>query len=281
MVDKKYYLERIGKVDSSIALTFEELKRLFGSTFERLEQEGYFVEAFGQSCIDKGFIIGTWGKDLDLAFYLKLKKKGLWPVLKALEQYSEHDLFAVVELLYDCVSKPTYKNYHSWNDCGYHFGNFDKEAGQVEFRNQINDMLQYSSPKYELSNEGEILEVPEIGIENVLKAALPRYEPDTVENRVRAAILKFRRYSSSSDDRKDAVKTLFDVLEYLRPQIKDVLGSKDEGDLFNIANNFSIRHHSKFQQEDYDQEVWLKWIFYTCLSTTHLLLEILTKRKDA
>lgn len=47
--------------------------------------------------------------------------------------------------------------------------------------------------------------------------------------------------------------------------------SKHEDDLFNIANNFSIRHHRENQKDDYD-DAWLTWLFYVNLSTVHLVL---------
>jgi hypothetical protein len=69
---------------------------------------------------------------------------------------------------------------------------------------------------------------------------------------------------------------LADVLEYLRPKIKRVISSKDEGDLFNIANNFGIRHHNDKQKTDYEQSVWLSWMFHFYLATLHML----TRRLD-
>ena len=59
------------------------------------------------------------------------------------------------------------------------------------------------------------------------------------------------------------------MLEYLRPQLKDVLHSKDEGDLFNIANNFAIRHHNDRQRGNYDPNIWTSWMFYFYLATIH------------
>jgi hypothetical protein len=47
--------------------------------------------------------------------------------------------------------------------------------------------------------------------------------------------------------------------------------SKDEADLFNIANNFALRHHRATQRDDYD-DAWLTWLFYVYLATTHLVL---------
>jgi hypothetical protein len=50
------------------------------------------------------------------------------------------------------------------------------------------------------------------------------------------------------------LENLLDVLEFLRPAIKQHLNKKDENDIFNIAN-FGIRHHNKDQQTEYDKAI--------------------------
>ena len=45
----------------------------------------------------------------------------------------------------------------------------------------------------------------------------------------------------------------------------------DEPELFNIANNFGVRHHNQKQKTGYDQALWLSWMFYLYLSTIHLV----------
>ena len=85
-------------------------------------------------------------------------------------------------------------------------------------------------------------------------------------------MLQFRRHGSTVDDRRQAVRDLADVLEYLRPKVQSILTSNDEKDLFNLANNFGIRHHNDRQKTNYDATLWLAWMFYFYLSTVHVLL---------
>jgi hypothetical protein len=47
-----------------------------------------------------------------------------------------------------------------------------------------------------------------------------------------------------------------------------------EGDLFNIANNFAIRHNNREQRGEYDREVWLRWMFYVYLATIHAVSRV-------
>ncbi|MGY2486212.1 hypothetical protein [Cupriavidus sp. CP313] len=81
-------------------------------------------------------------------------------------------------------------------------------------------------------------------------------------------------------ERRDAVRDLADVLEFLRGEAKAVLLSKDEADLFNLANNFGIRHHNKEQKTDYDASIWLSWAFYYYLATIHACVRLIERSKQ-
>lgn len=82
---------------------------------------------------------------------------------------------------------------------------------------------------------------------------------------------------SSMDDKKEAVRILGDVLEFLKPKIKDLKISKDTDALFNIANNFAIRHHNRAQHADYDKPIWYAWMFYAHLATIHTIIKLLNE----
>jgi hypothetical protein len=68
------------------------------------------------------------------------------------------------------------------------------------------------------------------------------------------------------------------VLEYLQKDVKLYLKG-DEPDLFNIANNFGIRHHNQNQKTNYDQALWLSWMFYVYLATIHLVARKIEQAK--
>ena len=121
------------------------------------------------------------------------------------------------------------------------------------------------------------------GLENLLKAEFPKPYVDfrNVEGKVESAIRKFCWFNSSVEDRREAVRTLADVLEFLRPKIKKALTSKDEDDLFNLANNFGIRHHNDKQKIRYDAQIWLSWMFYYYLATIHACIRRLRSASSA
>ena len=272
LAGRRYYSAR--RNPKLTVLDLAVLKRLFLAVFRDFEGRGYFQETFGYDCIDAGPVPGTAGPDVEAFCLRRLRKLNLWPVDKQLESYSEEDLLDIVELLHDCISKPVEGHYHDYSDCGWHYRTFDSEARRAEFREQVNDLLGDYGDGYELSPQREVIGIGEVGLESLLRAEFPQPHIDSknVESKVEAAIRKFRRHHSSPDDRREAVRALADVLEFLRPRVQHVITSKDEDDLFNLANNFGIRHHNDKQKTAYEDRIWLSWMFYFYLSTIHAVI---------
>lgn len=243
---------------------------LFQRVFDQMEDDGYFSQAFGYECVDAGHVTGKVG-DVALEMLLTVRKKSLWPIREKSHAYSEDDFFDVIEFLHQHVSKPIDGTYHSWNECGMHWATFSKADGQVAFRERVNVVLGHYERRFELSTAGEVLHRAEAGFEHIFEADVPTDDANVV-SRVTAATLRYRRHGSTLDDRRQAVRDLADVLEYLRPTVRSLLTSADEKDLFNIANNFGIRHHNDQQKTNYDANLWLSWMFYFYLATIHVIL---------
>ena len=118
------------------------------------------------------------------------------------------------------------------------------------------------------------------GLDYLIKAKLPEFDDDNVNSKVDMAISRYRNRHSSLEDRRQAVCLLVDVFEFLREQLKGVLSSRDEDDLFNIANNYGLRHHNNKQRTDFDKKVWYDWMFCFYLSNIHLALRLLKRKKQ-
>jgi len=280
MKKRRYYSIRTGKNPKGDKIDLESLKELFNSLYGQLEKEGYFQEHFGYWCVDSGYVPGKLGPDIPATLLFHLRKKDLWPIGECIENYSEHDLFDIIEFLYDHISKPIDGYYHSYSDCGYHYDTFDTNTGLEEYCQKLNEILESYQSGYEISSDGEILELAQPGTAALFEAALPTSDKNIIHRR-NAAITKFRRYRSTLDERRDSIRDLADVLEYLRPKIKKILSKKDENDLFNIVNNFGIRHHNQKQKTDYDQAIWLSWMFYYYLATIHACLRMINKEEKS
>lgn len=279
MIKRQYYSIRTGKIQPDQQVNFDVLKRLFLVVYNKLDFEGYFQKYFGINCTD-GYVEGMFGCDIDAYIFVNLKKENLFPIQGNLEHYDEDDLFDMIEFLYDHCSKGVDGHYHSWNNCGTHFTNFDDIEGRRNFRELINPILRDYKEGFEISVDGEILTLPEKNLSKLFEAELPTDDGENIRKRIENATVKFRRHKSSLEDRKEAIRELADVFEFLKTDVKQCLYKKDESDLFNIANNFGIRHHNPDQKTDYDKSIWFSWIFYFYLSTIHAVLRLIKKNKD-
>lgn len=270
---RKYYSVRTGRK----VLDIEGLRALFRAVYLQFREKQFLDEGLGFTCVDAGLIAGTAGQDPGVFFMRHLRKNHLWPILDQLDIYSEDDLFDVIELLYDLVSEPTEGTYHSYSNCGMHYEKFNQPAGQAKFRSEINDILADYKHGFELAENGEIVEKADRGLDSLLSAKLPQSAGDDAAHRMEEAIGLFRKRQSSATDRRNAVRMLADLFEHLRPKLHAAITKNDERDLFNIANNFAIRHHNDKQKTKYDESLWLSWMFYFYLGTLHLAIRRLDK----
>lgn len=266
---------RTGKNPNATKLELPILLRLFRDLFLYFWNRQYFQEAFGYYCVDAGEVQGRLGSDIEAQLFLIFRKSNLWPIESKCLSYSEDDLFDIIEFIYDSISKPVDGWFHEYGACGWHYTKFDRNAGREEFCLKVNELLRDYKEGFELSQNGEILASIERGFDDLVKEKLEEFDSKNIDIRIEKAILKFRLHRSSQDEKRDAIRDLVDVLEFLRPQVKRVLNSKDENDLFNIANSFGIRHHNEKQKTDYDKSVWYNWMFYYYLATIHAILKLI------
>jgi hypothetical protein len=276
---KLYYSKRLEKRGSD-KLTLQEALDFFALLYGDFQRFGYFAEAFGQDCPDgdlAGYLGPDWKVQNEIA--LTLGKKDLWPFGSKYPQYALDDFFDVLEFLYDHVSRPVDGDYHGFGDCGYHYNAFDTDSGRQEFRDEANEILLKLGDGYSISSTGQIVYWESEAMRKLAATPLPPLDPTNVEQKVNSAVERFGRYRSSVDDRREAVRTLVDVLEFLRPQLKGILKSKDDDDLFNIANNFGIRHHRSDQRTEYDKVIWLSWMFHFYLATIHAVCRLLERSR--
>ncbi len=250
------------------------------AAYLELRRQGYFQEVLGTDCVDGDFP-GSAGEDVAAFFFRSLRKRDLWPIEERIATYLEDDLFDVVELLHDCASKGVDGNFHSYAQCGMHYETFEQKAGRNDYRVAMNPILGEYSPGYRLTSRGEVVTLGPKVLRDLEHAPSPPGDPSSVQARVNAAVDKFRRRGATANERRDSIRDLADVLEYLRPQIKEVLASKDEADLFELANRFGIRHHNQAQRTKYDLAIWYSWMFYYYLASIHATTRLIERKQEA
>ena len=87
----------------------------------------------------------------------------------------------------------------------------------------------------------------------------------------------FRGRNADVPAKRSAIVTLAGILEANRALLKTELLRQDEGALFQIANEFAIRHRDRSQRDDYDP-IFLDWVFWKYLATIELIERLLQRQ---
>ena len=272
MPNREYYARRKG-LGAGTEITFSMLKRIFLNTFVQLRKDDYLQQALGYHCIDDGDVPGTWGADHEAFVLSVLRMDGLWPIESNIENWEEPELFTMIEFLYDHVSAPDEGRYHSFANCGWHGTTWNQEKGRQRYREEMNGILKDYEPGFVLSEKGEVLQLAPTGLDTLVDEMAVSGDADNIDNRVQGAISSFRKHNASLNDKKEAVRTLGDVLEFLKKNGK-ALPKPDDSSLFQILNKFDIRHHRPDQSANYSREEFYPWIFYTLLASIDLLVRL-------
>lgn len=259
-------------------LTLDELCGRFDSLVRLCLEKDYFQEKFG---IDPTQVVRRVTK---VAVDTSIIEIGFNPFAHTWNsQSAEGEIFDAIEFLYQNVSKPG-DNERRVSESGFDYwtiSGFDSEAAQREFRRSANAILVAYGSGFELKQSGEIEQLGSHGLELLLTAELIPFDEHNVDSKVRLALVKYRSRLAKNSDKQEAVRLMADVFEFLKKsqQLKAALNNSDESDLFNIANNFAVRHHNPQQKNGYDPAIWYAWMFHFYLATYHACVRLIIKKK--
>ncbi|WP_218177798.1 hypothetical protein [Amycolatopsis australiensis] len=244
-----------------------QLREDFAQLISVFLADGYFGRALPKICVDDHD-----GVEIDPNILLadRLGVPDLWPLRPG--QWDTDTFYDLIEVFHDLAARPRKRHRHSWDNCGWHFGDFATDIGRAVYRWRVNELLAAGGIELRLAENGEdigrLVRSVDDARTDLVRQALTTPEPD-IAGRVQHAIALFRGRAATSHDKRSAVLTLAGILEERRELIREQIGSKDEGALFGIANGFAIRHQRRGQQADYDP-AFLDWIFWWYLATVEL-----------
>ena len=256
-------------------LTLGELYRKFANLYLLFRNRDFFK---GKARITKIDLPDEIKHEAAIALTFQPFPIEKWPE----EELAEDNVFDALEFLYDHVSKPG-DLVRMTHDAGFQYDDYDgydDEAGQEEFRNKANTFLADYKTGFELTKDGTVLAMGTEGLQHILDAEIIPFDEKNVDSKVRNAIAKWRNRHLSQSEKKEAIRELADVFEWLKKtkKLETVLDRKDESAIFEIANQFGIRHHDPKQKTNYDPTIWYSWIFHFYLATYHAAIRLLIKR---
>jgi hypothetical protein len=261
-------------------MTFDDLRDHVADVLDDIAASGWLEEAFGYDCPDQGgAVAGTEGSNLKLFLKLKLDFDPL-PFRSAVPTLDADQLFDLIEVIYPLISKPDAGTgtFHRW--CGHtHNREFSAQPAQSELRAKLNPIMSRLATPLQLLEDGFIVELPSEALGALISEALPPGASERdVSEPVANAERRYLQARGDASDRKAAIVELAGVLEHLRPQLHTHMLNADENALFNIANNFAIRHRNRAQQKNYDEDTWLPWIFHMYLATVHAVAHAIARQ---
>ncbi|PES78291.1 hypothetical protein CN504_22725 [Bacillus anthracis] len=250
----KYYAERHNLL-SKEGYTLRELRDLFVLFHDDLRKDGYLAKFYGGKDSCGFFYPGICGDNMDVFCFSKTGYKGLLPVAYDI-RYKEAQIFTLIEMFYTYV-----------NDTDP----FSNGNGKKEYRKRVNKILNNYGNGWELINEGYVRELVDNGLSNLLTQ---EYNDSDIYTDISKAKQEFLKYGATLDDKKDALIRLGSIMEPLREEMKNKLSKKDTSDIFQLLNEFQLRHNNVKQKTNYDKEIYYPWMFYQMLAALDALLKI-------
>lgn len=194
------------------------------------------------------------------------------------EQWPREMFLDVVEALDEVAARPRRRTWHSHFE-EWDYADYARPPGQAVYRWRVNALLARSGLTLQLAEDGPdaglLVQTSDPARQDLLAQGLST--PVEVDrDDVGHAVELFRGRTATRADRRSAVVALAGVLERRRTQLKQVLRRRDEGALFQLANEFDLRHRDAGQQGDYD-DAFLDWVFWWYLATVELTDRLLAR----
>ncbi len=198
----------------------------------------------------------------------------------------------MIEFCWRCVGKPDRIEYHSYFS-HYHL-QFDIEAGQDEFRDDVNRILRRNGLAYELTEQGSIerlaapvlreelaaiqFDTGEAELDRLLETARRKFlNPNEVVRREALEVLwdaweRLKTLGSGSDKKAKITSLLDDTAGSSSPQFRAAL-EREATELTWIGNHLQIRH-SEMSQERLAEGKHIDYLFHRLLSLIQAILRM-------
>lgn len=237
--------------------------------------EHYFAEVVGFDCVDRH---GDSESSPEQELERRVGKAHLWST--EVDEWAESDVCDFIEVFHDLAARPTKGWLHDFCGCGWHPTGFSRKSGQALYRWRINQLLDTTTFELRLADTGEDVGRMVRAVPGELKRLIDDVldDPSPSRNETAHAIALFRARSGTTQERRSAIVALAGLLEERRALLKQELLSKDEAALFDLANNYHIRHKRADQRTDYRPD-FLEWIFYWYLATVQLTDRLLAEQQ--
>jgi len=270
---KQYYSYR----KNGTAITFTELIEKYKTVYSLLQNRDYFKQLAG---ISHANVPDEFQSEASLILPFQPFPIEKWKA----SEITEDNIFDTIEFMFDYVSKP-----YGWEDKTtgtgwdyFYYEGYEKETGQNEYREYVNMFLNDYKEGYDLNSSGEIVIIGKAGLDILLSADVIEYDLENIDKHVKWAIQQWKKRNLTLEERKAVIIEFANVFEWLKKvkKLENVLDKGDDKLIFDMVNNFEIRHHNPRQFGNYDKSIWYSWMFHFYLATYHAIVRLLIKEKN-
>ncbi|TFD86949.1 hypothetical protein E3T61_13825 [Cryobacterium lactosi] len=270
--EPEYWAQRHGYSDPVTKEAGTSAVDSFSSFIEEMSYLGYFPRVLPKQCVDDRDWSGdAAGTKISRSVRLKIT----WPIpADEAASYPVEKLFSLIEYFHDQAYRPRLPGeLHPFGGCGPHYSDWNKESGTAVYRWRVNELLEAHGLDVRLSKnpgeQGRLTSVLPQPLEKVVEKQLESRRDDPADE-VAHALRDFRARSAGRPQKVAALGLLAGQLERRRDLLKSSLQRGDEASLFDIANNYAIRHRNDRQKSEYGDE-YLNWIFNLYVSSIQLI----------
>jgi len=266
---------------------------------QALISSGAFGIKYPEMCPDGAGPVGTDEKSLSLVLRAEIPELD-WPLKTTAESQEGFSFYqepfapptlAILDFIEFCfrsIGKPVQHDYHKFFQ--HHHLSFDEQAGQEEFRTNVNRIFARNGIAYDLSATGRVERVAPAVLREELSNAVFISGDSTLDRMLEEARQKF--LSPDVRIRREALERLWDCWERLKSQadpnnkkiavatlldraapdapFRAVL-EKEARELTEIGNSFHIRH-SEVSQTPLTSSAHVDYLFHRLFCLVLLLL---------
>lgn len=268
---RRYWRQRQQPAPIPAVLTIQQVQAEWLQLVAEFDTNGYLDALAESPCVD-----GSTEEERNADISARLTEEAGYPIEWPLgvpdDGWPDDHFYTLIELVHDVVARPRTRTFHDYGH-DYHWSDFAAATGQRLYRWRVSELLRRSTVHLQLADDGLdkgflVLSPPD-GRDDLAQRTLNRPE-DANADPVARAVLQFRDRHADRIQKRAACVLLAGELEQQRNRVKRELLSNDEGMLFQIANQFAIRHHRADQHPDYD-DAYLDWVFWMYLATVELM----------
>ena len=202
--------------------------------------------------------------------FMQTGKKDLWPLdYDYIKRCDEATIFTLIEIYYDAIDKRV------WNEGLEEWESVPENSKyKKQYCEYVNKILRYYKNGYILEESlGIITEEPNNALKEQFKYSGKEIS-EKIFTRLQDSQKMYYRFDSTPEQKKKAICTLADILENIKKESESLFGKVYNLDpsinkhlIFQIVNQYGIRHDNNKQIDDPYITIWYDWMMQYYTST--------------